>query len=38
MVVGVPIKEIGMVMAKSLQLLGVERAWVVCGELGLDEV
>ena len=37
MVVGVPFKELGLVMAQSLQLLGIE-GWVVCGEIGLDEV
>ncbi|KAI8893848.1 glycosyl transferase family, a/b domain-containing protein [Globomyces pollinis-pini] len=38
MVVGVFSKDIGMIMAKSLQLVGVERAWVVCGAIGLDEI
>ena len=38
MVVGVPFKELGPVMAQSLQLLGIERGWVVCGAIGLDEV
>ena len=38
MVVGVFSKELGPIMAKSLALLEVERAWVVCGAIGLDEV
>ncbi len=38
MIVGVFSKELGLLMAQSLQLLGIERAWVVCGEIGLDEV
>jgi anthranilate phosphoribosyltransferase len=38
MVVGVFSKDLGMIMAESLQLLGVESAWVVCGEKGLDEI
>lgn len=38
MVVGVFSKDLGSIMAQSLSLLGVERAWVVCGEMGLDEV
>ncbi|KAJ3304961.1 anthranilate phosphoribosyltransferase [Kappamyces sp. JEL0829] len=38
MVVGVFSKDLGSIMAQSLSLLGVERAWVVCGEMGLDEI
>lgn len=38
MVVGVFAKEIGRTMAEALHLSGVERAWVVHGALGLDEV
>ena len=38
MIVGVYSKDIGLLMAQSLQLLGIERGWVVCGEVGLDEV
>jgi anthranilate phosphoribosyltransferase len=38
MIVGVFTKEIGLIMAKSLHLMGVEKAWVVCGAIGLDEV
>lgn len=38
MIVGVFSKEIGMIMAKTLALMGVEKAWVVCGSIGLDEV
>jgi anthranilate phosphoribosyltransferase len=38
MIVGVFSKDLGMLMAQSLQLLGVERGWVVSGAIGLDEV
>ena len=38
MVVGVFSKEAGPIMAQSLYLSGVERAWVVHGALGLDEI
>jgi anthranilate phosphoribosyltransferase len=38
MIVGVFSKEIGSIMAKTLALMGVEKAWVVCGAIGLDEV
>lgn len=37
-VVGVHSKSIGPLMAEALRLSGVERAWVVCGAMGLDEV
>ncbi|KAI9139614.1 glycosyl transferase family, a/b domain-containing protein [Paraphysoderma sedebokerense] len=37
-VIGVFKKELGMLVAESLKLMGVERAIVVCGEEGLDEV
>ena len=38
MIVGVFSKDLGQLMAESLMLLGVERAWVVCGAIGLDEI
>lgn len=38
MVVGVPRKSLGRTYAEALGLLGVKRAWVVCGREGLDEV
>lgn len=38
MVVGVFSKDLGSIMAKTLILMGVERGWVVCGDIGLDEV
>ncbi|KAJ3083780.1 anthranilate phosphoribosyltransferase, partial [Physocladia obscura] len=38
MIVGVYDKEIGPIMAESLHLNGVKRAWIVHGELGLDEI
>ncbi|KAJ3224346.1 anthranilate phosphoribosyltransferase [Clydaea vesicula] len=38
MVVGVHSKEIGLMMAESLKLSGIERGLVVCGDEGLDEI
>jgi anthranilate phosphoribosyltransferase len=38
MIVGVFSKDLGLLMAQSLQLLGVEQGWVVSGAIGLDEV
>ncbi|KAJ3063562.1 anthranilate phosphoribosyltransferase [Podochytrium sp. JEL0797] len=38
MIVGVFSKEIGPIMAESLRLSGVERAWIVHGAIGLDEI
>jgi anthranilate phosphoribosyltransferase len=38
MIVGVHSYGIGQVFAEALRLNGVERALVVCGEEGLDEV
>ncbi|KAJ3051917.1 anthranilate phosphoribosyltransferase [Rhizoclosmatium hyalinum] len=38
MIVGVFSKAIGPMMAEALRLSGVERAWVVHGALGLDEI
>lgn len=38
MIVGVFSKDLGSIMAESLSILGVKRAWVVCGAVGLDEV
>jgi anthranilate phosphoribosyltransferase len=38
MIVGVFSKEIGMIMAQTLALMEIEKAWVVCGAIGLDEV
>ncbi|KAI9011272.1 glycosyl transferase family, a/b domain-containing protein [Gaertneriomyces semiglobifer] len=37
-VVGVHSPKIGPMMAEALRLSGVQRAWVVCGEMGLDEI
>lgn len=37
-VLGVYAPELGPLFAKTLNLLGVKRAWVVCGEEGLDEI
>ncbi|KND05112.1 anthranilate phosphoribosyltransferase [Spizellomyces punctatus DAOM BR117] len=37
-VVGVHSTSIGPLMAEALRLSGVERAWVVCGSMGLDEI
>ncbi|KAJ3021211.1 anthranilate phosphoribosyltransferase [Thoreauomyces humboldtii] len=37
-VVGVHSKSLGPLMAEALRLSGVERAWVVCGDMGLDEI
>ncbi|KAI9105016.1 glycosyl transferase family, a/b domain-containing protein [Phlyctochytrium arcticum] len=37
-VVGVHSPRIGKMMAEALRLSGVERAWVVCGAMGLDEI
>ena len=38
MVVGVAFKELGRIMIEAIALSGVDRAWVVHGEIGLDEV
>ncbi|KAI9339395.1 glycosyl transferase family, a/b domain-containing protein [Obelidium mucronatum] len=38
MIVGVFSKEIGPIMAEALRLSGVERAWIVHGGIGLDEI
>ena len=38
MVVGVPARELGSVFARALQEGGVQRAIVVCGHEGLDEI
>lgn len=37
-VVGVARKELGRVMADALILTGVSDGWVVCGNIGLDEI
>ncbi|KAI8810320.1 glycosyl transferase family, a/b domain-containing protein [Cladochytrium replicatum] len=37
-VLGVYAKELGLLFAQTLKLTGVQRAWVVHGEIGLDEV
>ncbi|KAI8826839.1 glycosyl transferase family, a/b domain-containing protein [Fimicolochytrium jonesii] len=37
-VVGVHTPSLGPMMAESLRLSGVTRAWVVCGAMGLDEI
>lgn len=38
MVVGVFKRELGPIMAQALKLVGVKKAWVVCGLVGLDEI
>jgi anthranilate phosphoribosyltransferase len=38
MIVGVHSKSLGRMFAEALKLLQVGRAWVVCGEEGLDEI
>ncbi|KAJ3308762.1 anthranilate phosphoribosyltransferase [Boothiomyces sp. JEL0838] len=38
MIVGVYKRDLGRIMAETLILLGVKRAWVVCGGIGLDEI
>ncbi len=38
MVVGVPEKELGLPLALSLRDAGVQRALIVCGQEGLDEI
>ena len=38
MILGVSSPDLGPVMAKTLHLMGVERAWVVHGLIGLDEI
>ena len=38
MLLGVAKKELGETFAEVLRLLGVERALVVCGKEGLDEI
>ncbi|KAJ3152135.1 Phosphoglucomutase-2 [Irineochytrium annulatum] len=37
-VIGVYAKRLGPHVAEALRIIGVERAWVVCGEIGLDEI
>ncbi|GAA5917243.1 hypothetical protein JCM5296_006864 [Sporobolomyces johnsonii] len=38
MIVGVHSKGLGPVFAEALRITGVQRAWVVCGAEGLDEI
>jgi anthranilate phosphoribosyltransferase len=38
MVVGVHSRSLGPIFAEALRLTGVQRAWVVCGAEGLDEI
>lgn len=38
MVLGVASKELGDTFAEVLKLMGLERALVVCGKEGLDEI
>ncbi|KAJ3183004.1 anthranilate phosphoribosyltransferase [Geranomyces variabilis] len=38
MIVGVYTQALGPLMAEALRISGVERAWVVCGAMGLDEI
>lgn len=38
MVLGVHSAYLGPIFAEALRLLGIKRAWVVCGEEGLDEL
>jgi anthranilate phosphoribosyltransferase len=38
MVLGVARKELGDTFAEVLKLMGLERALVVCGKEGLDEI
>lgn len=38
MVVGVPRRSLGRTYAEALGIVGVKRAWVVCGREGLDEI
>ncbi|KAI8835812.1 glycosyl transferase family, a/b domain-containing protein [Chytriomyces cf. hyalinus JEL632] len=38
MIVGVFSRDIGMVIADALRLSGVQRAWIVHGAIGLDEI
>lgn len=38
MVLGVHSAYLGPIFVEALRLLGVKRAWVVCGEEGLDEI
>jgi anthranilate phosphoribosyltransferase len=37
-IVGVHSKYLGPIFAEALKITGVERAWVVCGAEGLDEI
>ncbi|KAJ3211319.1 anthranilate phosphoribosyltransferase [Dinochytrium kinnereticum] len=37
-VIGVHSRSLGQLMAEALLILGVERAWVVSGDIGLDEI
>ena len=38
LIVGVHSEYLGPVFAEALRLGGVEKAWVVCGKEGLDEI
>ncbi|SCV74822.1 BQ2448_7851 [Microbotryum intermedium] len=38
MIVGVHSKYLGEIFVEALRITGVERAWVVCGREGLDEI
>lgn len=38
LIVGVHSEYLGQVFAEALRLGGVEKAWVVCGKEGLDEI
>lgn len=35
---GVHSRSLGPIFAEALRLTGVKRAWVVCGDEGLDEI
>lgn len=37
-IVGVHSRYLGPIFAEALRITGVERAWVVCGAEGLDEI
>ena len=38
MVVGIHSEALGEMFIEAIRLLGVKRAWVVCGKEGLDEI
>lgn len=38
MIVGVHSRYLGPIFAEALRITGVQRAWVVCGAEGLDEI